>query len=91
MLAAHTFNLSTWKAEAGRFLSLGQPGLQSKFHNTQGYIEKLSLKTKQKYHDSGTWSSQFYNCIWPYVNFIFNHLLICINLNVNFVLVNFVS
>jgi hypothetical protein len=40
----HTFNPSTWEAEAG------QPGLQSEFQDSQGYTEKPCLeknKTKQ--------------------------------------------
>jgi hypothetical protein len=35
----HTFSPSTWEGEAGRSLSLGQPGLQSEFqdrHRVQG-------------------------------------------------------
>jgi hypothetical protein len=41
-MVAHTFNPSTGKAEAGGFLS--QPGLQSKFQESQGYTEKPCLK-----------------------------------------------
>jgi hypothetical protein len=40
----HTFNPSTWEAEAGGFLSSGQPGLQSEFQYSQGYTEKPCLK-----------------------------------------------
>jgi hypothetical protein len=40
---AHTFNPNTWEAEVGRFR--GQPGLQSEFQDSQGYTEKLCLKT----------------------------------------------
>jgi hypothetical protein len=39
----HTFNPSTWEAEAGGFLSC-QPGLQSEFQDSQDYIEKPVLK-----------------------------------------------
>jgi hypothetical protein len=47
-MVAHTFNPSTWKAEAGRFLS-SRPGLQSEFQDSQDYTEKPSLKkTKTK-------------------------------------------
>jgi hypothetical protein len=37
------FNLSTWEAEAGRSLCLCQPGLQSKFPDSQDYVEKPCL------------------------------------------------
>jgi hypothetical protein len=37
-LVVHTFNPSTWEAEAGGFLSSSQPGL---------YRETMSCKTKQ--------------------------------------------
>ena len=40
----HTFNPSTWEAEAGGFLSRGQPGLQNGFQDSQGYTEKPCLK-----------------------------------------------
>ena len=50
-VVAHTFNPSTWEAEAGRFLSRGQPGLQSKFQDSQGYTEKSCLE-KQKQTNS---------------------------------------
>jgi hypothetical protein len=41
---------STWEAEAGTLMSLGEPGLQSEFQASHGYTEKLYLKTKGK-HD----------------------------------------
>jgi hypothetical protein len=44
----HTFNPSTWEAEAGGFLSKGQPGLQSEFQDNQGYTEKPCLKKLKK-------------------------------------------
>jgi hypothetical protein len=50
-----TFNPSTWKAEAGGSLWVpDQPGLQSKFQDSQGYIEipcfqkQNQTKNKQK-------------------------------------------
>ena len=47
-MVAHAFNPSTWEAEAGRFLSSGQPGLQSEFQDSsRGYTEKPCLKNKQ--------------------------------------------
>jgi hypothetical protein len=45
-VVAHTFNPSTWEAEAGRFLQ--QPGLQSEFQDSQGYtVKPCPKKTKQ--------------------------------------------
>jgi hypothetical protein len=45
---AHAFNPSTREAEAGEFLSSGQPGLQSEFQDSQGNTEKPCLeKNKQ--------------------------------------------
>jgi hypothetical protein len=45
-MAVHTFNTSTREAEAGESLEVeGQPGLQSKFQNTQGYKKKPCLKS----------------------------------------------
>jgi hypothetical protein len=42
---AHAFNPSTWNAKAGGSLRVrGQPGLQSEFQDSQGYIEKSCLK-----------------------------------------------
>jgi hypothetical protein len=46
-MAAHAFNPSTVEAEAGRFLTQGQPGLQSEFQDSQGYTEKPCLKKKK--------------------------------------------
>jgi hypothetical protein len=48
-VVAHTFNPSTWEAEAGGFLSSSQPGLQGEFQDSQGYTKKPCLeKTKNK-------------------------------------------
>jgi hypothetical protein len=48
-VVVHTFIPSTLEAEAGGFLVRGQPGLQSEFQDSQGYIEKPCLeKQKQK-------------------------------------------
>lgn len=49
MVLAHTFNLSTWEAEAGG--SSCQPALQGEFQNSQGYAhytENVVLKNKTK-------------------------------------------
>jgi hypothetical protein len=43
-VVAHTFNPSTWEAEAGRFLSL-RPAWST---DSQGYTEKPCLKRKRK-------------------------------------------
>jgi hypothetical protein len=45
-VVAHAFNSNTWEAEAGGFLSRGQPGLQSEFQDSQGYTEKPCLENK---------------------------------------------
>jgi hypothetical protein len=47
-VVAYIFNLSTWEAEAGRFLVQGQPGLQSELQDSQGSTEKPSLENKNK-------------------------------------------
>jgi hypothetical protein len=43
-MVAHTFNPSTWEAEASEFLSSSQPGLQSEIQDSQGYPEKPCLE-----------------------------------------------
>lgn len=47
---AHAFNASSWETDAkGPLRVLGQPELQKKFQDSQGYTEKLCLeKTKKK-------------------------------------------
>jgi hypothetical protein len=47
-MLAHTFNPSTWEAEAGGFLSSSPPGLQSEFQDSQGYTEKHCLEKQNK-------------------------------------------
>jgi hypothetical protein len=47
-VVAQAFNPGTREAEAGRSLSLGQPGLQSEFQDSQGYTEKPCLEKKKK-------------------------------------------
>jgi hypothetical protein len=47
-MVERTFNPSIWEAEAGKFLSRGQPGLQSKFQDSQGYTEKPCFKKAKK-------------------------------------------
>jgi hypothetical protein len=43
----HTFSPSTWEVEACWFMWVqGQPGLQSEFHHSQGYIEKPVSENK---------------------------------------------
>jgi hypothetical protein len=49
-MVAHAFNPSTREAETDRFLSRGQPGLQSEFQDSQGYTGYNPVwknKTKQ--------------------------------------------
>jgi hypothetical protein len=47
-VVAHDFNPSTREAEADRFLSSSQPGLQSEFQDRQGYTEKHCLEKPKK-------------------------------------------
>ena len=47
-MVVHTFNPSTWKAEAEDFWVQGQPGLQSEFQDSQGYTEKPCLEKPKK-------------------------------------------
>jgi hypothetical protein len=47
-MVAHTFNPSTWEAEAGGFFVRGQPGLQSEFQDSQGYTEKPCLEKEKE-------------------------------------------
>jgi hypothetical protein len=42
-MVAHTFNPSTWEAEAGGFLS-SRSGLQSEFQDSQDFTEKPCLE-----------------------------------------------
>jgi hypothetical protein len=45
----HALNPSTQEVEGGRALRVqGQPGLQSKFYNTQCYIDAVSKKKKKR-------------------------------------------
>jgi hypothetical protein len=48
VVVVHAFNPSTWEAEAGGFLSWGQPGLQSEFQDSQDYTVKPCLKKPKK-------------------------------------------
>jgi hypothetical protein len=48
-MAVWAFSPSTQEAGASTSLWVqGQPGLQGKFQDSQGYIEKLYLKKKKK-------------------------------------------
>jgi hypothetical protein len=44
IVVAHAFNLSTWEAEAGGFLSPRPAWSKSEFQDSQGYTEKPCLK-----------------------------------------------
>jgi hypothetical protein len=46
-VVAHAFSLSAWETEAGDFGVRGQPGLQSEFQDSQGYIENPVSQNKQ--------------------------------------------
>ena len=49
----HAFNPNTYEAEVGGFLWVrGQPGLHSKFQNSQDYIEKPCLKKLNNSNDN---------------------------------------
>lgn len=45
MVVAQAFNPSNWEAKAVRFL-WDQPGLHCEFQDSQGYVKRLSQKTK---------------------------------------------
>jgi hypothetical protein len=47
-MVAHTFNPALGRQRQADFWVRGQPGLQSKFQDSQGYRETLSRKTKTK-------------------------------------------
>jgi hypothetical protein len=50
-VVVHTFDPSTWEAEAGGLLSsrpAWQPVLQSEFQDSQGYTEKPCLEKPKK-------------------------------------------
>ena len=47
MGVAHAFSPSTWEAEAVNLWVLGQPGLQSKFQDSQTYTVKPYLQKKK--------------------------------------------
>ena len=47
-VVVHTFNPSTWEAEAGRFLNSRPAGLQSEFQDSKSYTEKPCLGKEKK-------------------------------------------
>jgi hypothetical protein len=47
-VVAHAYNPSTWKAEAGGFLSSRPAWSTSEFQDSQGYTEKPCLENKTK-------------------------------------------
>jgi len=56
---AHTFNPTTWEAEAGGFLWVrGQPGLQSKFQESWSYTKKPCLKQNKQTNKRKTTTQQ---------------------------------
>jgi len=49
-MVVHTFNLSTWEAEAFGSLSVQSlPGLYNKFQANQGYLAEHYLKNKNRF------------------------------------------
>ena len=52
-VVAQAFNPSTWKVEAGGFLSSRPACLQSEFQDSQGYTEKPCLKTNEQMNEGG--------------------------------------
>jgi hypothetical protein len=57
-MVAHAFNPSTREAEAGGFLSQGQPDQQSEFQDTQGYTKKPCLEKTNKQTNKQTNKNQ---------------------------------
>ena len=48
-VVAHTFNPSSWEAEAGKSQWVqGQPGLQRKFQDSQAYTQSNCIKKEEK-------------------------------------------
>jgi hypothetical protein len=47
-VVVHTFNPSTWEAEAGEFLSSRPAWSTSEFQDSQGYTEKPCLEKPKK-------------------------------------------
>ena len=47
-VAAHTFNPSSQKAEAGGSMSSALPGLHREFQDSQGYTKKSSSKINKQ-------------------------------------------
>ena len=47
-VVVHAFNPTTWEAREEHLWVPGQPGLQSKFQDSQGDTETLSRKNKEK-------------------------------------------
>ena len=50
-MVAHAFNLSTWEAKAGDLQVQGQPGLQNKFQDSQGYTKKPCLEKQNNQNE----------------------------------------
>jgi hypothetical protein len=54
-MVVHTFDPSAQEAEAGRSLCTGgQPGPQSEFQDSQGYLEENYQKQQQQFKESYT-------------------------------------
>ena len=58
-VVVHTFNPSTWEAEVGRSLWVwDQPGLQSKFQDSQRNTEKSHLEKQNKQTNHATYEQR---------------------------------
>jgi hypothetical protein len=51
-VVGHTFNSSTWEAEAGRFFN-SRPAWSTEFQNSQGYTEKPCLEKQTNNKQKG--------------------------------------
>jgi hypothetical protein len=76
-MVAHAFNPSTWKAEAGGFLS-SRPAWSTEFQDSQGYTEKPCLekpkpKKKEEMLDSSSIFSSHVSAF--YVNFLSRQII----------------
>jgi hypothetical protein len=66
-VVAHTFNPSTWEAEAGGFLSLRPAWSKNEFQDSQGYTEKPCLEKKTNKQKKTTKKNQTLCCSYQFV------------------------
>ena len=55
-VVVHTFNPSTWEAEAGRFLNSRPAGLQSEFQDSKSYTEKPPVRVAHSKKINNSWT-----------------------------------